>query len=330
MSSESPKDTPADRSDEPFARGRIQWGRPPQTTFRVGPLPSAGATPPPPRSASAAGILTGSMIPSARPAESAPLAPEESIAAPVEAEAIVPPPPLDPEPEPVVEPVFEAVAPEPVVEPEPVVTPEPEPVAAARPQEIVIEPEAAEPAVTVPPLSGEAKPAARPRELPSVVVTPTLYATMGAAVQKVTKGDRWTVVAGVVAVVVIGGFIWLATLPGPRPVAEGPTPLAAGAAPLDDTPLVEETFAPAEVEDSAPAARAPAAAAPVAATPAPATVAPRRPATTPATPIVIAPTQTAPRPYIETAPLVIDPPTPAEPAETDPDAPIVTRPQPLD
>lgn len=322
MSSEPPKDTPADSPTEPFARGRIQWGRPPQQVFRAGPLPSGGAAPrPAPRSAPAADFLTGSMVPPARPAPVAAEAPTEA-APPVEAEAIVPPPPLEPESEPVIEPVFETLAPK----PEPVVEP-----AAAAPQEIVIEPEAAEPAVTVPPpLSSDPQPTAKPRELPSVVVTPTLYATMGAAVQKAAKGGRWTIVAGVAAVVIIGGFIWLATLPAPQPVDDAPTPLAAGAVPIIETPLIEEAPPPAAVTASTPtpAAPAPSAAVPAATASGPVPTAPRRP--TSSAPIVIAPTETAPRPYIETAPLVVDPPTSAEPAQTDPDAPITTRPQPLD
>ena len=40
--------------------------------------------------------------------------------------------------------------------------------------------------------------------------------------------------------------------------------------------------------------------------------------------------ETAPRPYIETEPLVVEPPTAAAPAQSDPEAPIATRPQPLD
>lgn len=318
MSSETPPGPPAeDRPSEPFARGRIVWSRPPQPVFRVGALRDVAPAPAArPVRRPGAGILTGSMIPPTRAAapaiEPVPEAPVEPVV-----EAVAPQPePIAPEPEPVVE----AVAPE----PEPV-APESEPTPA--PQEIVIEPEAAEPAVTVPPpLSTEAKPTARPRELPSVVVTPAIYATMGAAMQKVAKGDRWPIVAGVAALVVIGGFIWLATLPAPQPVAPAPTPLVADAAPLEETTVVEEvapaTGRPATVR---------AASAPRPATAAPVTDPPRRP--TPAAPVVVvapAPVEAAPRPYIETAPLIVEPPTPAAPAPADPDAPIATRPQPLD
>lgn len=309
MSSETPKGPPADRLTEPFTRGKITWGRPPQAVFQVGPLPRATAAPlvtPPPARATGASILSGSMVPPAKPAS-----------------APVPQPEFDgPEFEPVVEP--EVVAPSP--EPEPLVL-EPEPVAAA--PEIVVEPETPEPAVTVPPpLSSEARPAAEPRKLPSVVVTPAIYATVGAAIEKVTKKDRWLVVAAVAAIVVTGGFIWLATLPAPQPVDD-----AAGPALVAEAPLVEQT-PPVEAPTparTAPAETASASAAPATAAPAP--TAPARPAQTrpaPAAPIVVTPpVEAAPQPSIEIAPLVVEPPTPAEPAPTNPDAPVSTAPQPL-
>gem|GEM_PF-4863817 len=210
---------------------------------------------------------------------------------------------------------------------EPVAEPVADPVVATpAPQEIVIEPEAPEPAVTVPPpLSSEARPAAKPRSLPSVVVTPAIYASVGAAIQKAAKGDRWLILAGLAAVAVIGGFIWLATLPAPQPVAPAPTPLV-----QPEAPLVEE---PAPVETSAPTtASRPRVVEPAAASPAP-RFTPRPSATVPAArpPVVIAtpPVEPAPRPYIETAPLVVEPPTPAAPAQTNPDAPVSTAPQPL-
>ena len=314
MSSEPPKDTTEERPTEPFARGRIQWGRPPQQVFRVGPLPQAQGRPQVrPARGSGAGILSGSMIPQARPAAAPEV--EPAPVPPVEAEAA---------PEVVASPGAEPAAPPPV--PEPVSAPAPEPVAAA--SEMVVEPEEPEPVVTVPPLSEQAKPTAKPRSLPSVVVTPAIYASVGAAMQKVTKKDRWLVIAGIAAVVVIGGFVWLATLPGPQPVDPTPTPMIAEA-PAADTPMAADA-PPAEVAATpvapATAARSAPAADPVA-TPAPE---PRR--ATPPAPVTAAPApvETAPRPYIETAPLVVEPPTPAAPAPTDPEAPIATRPQPLD
>ena len=306
MSSEPPKDTPEDRPTEPFARGRIQWGRPPQQLFQVGPLPQAQGRPQArPARGSGAGILSGSMIPQARSAA----APEVEAAAvpPVEAKAA---------PEVVAPPVAEPAAPPPA----------PEPVAAA--SEMVVEPEEPEPPVTVPPLSGQAKPTAKPRSLPSVVVTPAIYASVGAAMQKVTKKDRWLVVAGIAAVVVIGGFIWLATLPGPQPVDPTPTPMVAET-PAADTPMAADA-PPAEVAPT-PVAPVTAARSAPAADPVP-TPAPEPRRATPSDTVVVAPApvETAPRPYIETAPLVVEPPTPAAPPPTDPEAPIATRPQPLD
>lgn len=166
---------------EPFTRGRIEWSRPPRPVFRVGPLPrpevAPGAAPPPRKPG--AGILTGSMIP---PRRVAPDIPEPAAVSPSEAEA----------------------APE---------APEPAPPPPPPPLERIVEIEPAEMTETVAPLSGNPEPAVAPRSLPSVVVTPTLYATVGAAIQTVKKNDRWIVVAAVAAVVITAGFVWLATLP---------------------------------------------------------------------------------------------------------------------
>lgn len=198
---------------EPFTRGRIEWSRPPQTVFRVGPLPQAPAVPlttsrltGTPSSRPGAGVLSGSMIPTARPVE--------------------PEPPL----------------PEPAPEPEPVpeLEPEPEPRPAPRVEQIV-EIEPAESVETVPPLAGEAPPVAEPRSLPSVVVTPTLYATVSAAVATVKPRDRWKLAtAAVAAVVITAGFVWLATLPG-----GGGAPLDLDAPPPAASPVPAASPAPA-------------------------------------------------------------------------------------
>ncbi|MBU2380873.1 MAG: hypothetical protein KJ824_17095, partial [Alphaproteobacteria bacterium] len=233
MSSETPQDPGKSGAAQPFARGRIQWGRPPQPIFQVGPLPRAAggvaniASPP---GRTGAGILRGSMVPPAAPVE--------------------PPPP--PEAEVAPEPVADTVA-----SPEPKPEPEPEPVTA--PAEIVAEVEEAEPAVTVPPpLSGEAAPVAEPRRLPSVVVTPAIYAGVSAAIQKVTGKDRWVIVAAVVAVLVTGGFIWLATLPagGAGGVDQtAPTPVATPT--LDPAPLPVEAEVATVARPAAPTAQPP-------------------------------------------------------------------------
>lgn len=315
MSSETPEGPSEDRPTEPFARGRIQWSRPPQPVFHAGPLPQGRSRPQArPAPGVGGGILSGSMIPQARSAPVPEPEPEPEAAPPPLVEDVVVESP--PEPVAAATPEAETVAAQPAPEPRPV---EPE---------IVIEAAPPEPEVTEPlPSSGKAKPGTRTRSLPSVVVTPAIYASVGAAMQKVAKNDRGLLAAGVAAVAVIGGFVWLATLPAPQPVDQGPTPMIA------ETPtLTEEGL----TEDAPPAAAtAPAPAAVARPTPAPVTAraqAPEpRPTTRPA-PVVVTPrsVETAPRPYIETAPLVVEPPTPAAPPPSDPEAPIVTRPQPLD
>uniref|UniRef100_UPI0035B0EF2D hypothetical protein n=1 Tax=Brevundimonas sp. TaxID=1871086 RepID=UPI0035B0EF2D len=98
---ETPTPTQPEKSGEPFARKSITWGRMPQTTFHVGPVPLApdplarikvpprpqgqgqaqaqAQTPAQPQRATApraglgavpraGGILAGSLVPQARPA----------------------------------------------------------------------------------------------------------------------------------------------------------------------------------------------------------------------------------------------------------------------
>jgi len=369
-------DRPEGAAPEPFVRGRIVWGRPPETVFRTGPLPRAPQSWGQPAPRPASDIFTGSMIPPrAAPPVEAPLPgerpPVEEVATPVEPREPVatrprrarktapvsePTPAPEPEPEAVEATLVEArseptpeptpeVMPEPTPEviPDPIAEPipdpvietltEPEPVRPATPPrptvEIIVEPEAPEQIDTLPPpLSGAAPRQADPRAMPSVVVTPTLYARVEAVVEKVSKKDRWLVAAAVGAVIVTGGFIWLATLPsGDAPALDmdAPPPAAPGA----EVPVpVEVTPPPVVVETGAPA-------------PAPLT-ARREPAPTVRPPAVSpAPVQTPPAltpqasqpvevPAIEPAPLVVEPPTTAAPAPTDPDAPIETRPQPLE
>lgn len=372
-------------SPEPFVRGRIVWGRPPETVFRAGPLPRPPQSwtqpmrPQPPRPAApprpAGDIFTGSMIPRAAPetafgippdvepepiaeptptedavakprrsrktttAKAAPVAEPAADASVVEeAPAAEPEPPVveayvEPAPEASAEPILETI-----VEPEPIRP-------AARPTpavEIIVEPEAPEQIDTMPPpLSTAHNQTADPRAIPSVVVTPTLYAQVGAVIEKVKTNDTWRIAAVVGAVVVIAGFVWVATLPAgdapaldmdaPPPAAPGAeVPVAIEAAPVP-TPETAPTVAPSvaappAVERAAPTPVAPSTrparpaattgGTPVAPAPAPRTVA--APVTEPVTP-----------PAIDTAPLVVEPPTAATPAPTDPDAPIATRPQPL-
>ncbi|WP_029416051.1 hypothetical protein [Brevundimonas bacteroides] len=365
-------------SPEPFVRGRIVWGRPPETVFRAGPLPRPPQSwtqpmrPQPPRPAApprpTGDIFSGSMIPRAAPeaafdippvVEPEPVeTPPEPAAKPrqtrkaaeakgaplAEPAAETPPvsPPAQPEP-PVVEDYAEP-KPEPEAPAEPILETivEPEPVRpAARPApavEIIVEPEAPEQIDTMPPpLSTTQNQTADPRAIPSVVVTPTLYAQVGAVIEKVKTNDTWRIAAVVGAVVVVAGFVWVATLPaGDAPALDmdAPPPAAPGA---EVTPTIEA--APALVAEPVPTvtAEAPEPAVVERATPVVAATRPARPApatsatTSQPAPRVVTPPVAEPvtPPVIDTAPLAVEPPTAATPAPTDPDAPIATRPQPL-
>lgn len=383
-----PPGQPQDGSSEPWSRGRIVWGRPPETVFRTGPLPRppqswSQPTPRPQASAArpAGDIFSGSMIPRAAPSTAVdlppvtdtdvlvePPAPEPTVE-PVTAKsrrtrkattaqppktdsvtdigrvaeispAVETPPTISPEPIETapVEPVAETIV-EPITEPISEVIVEAEPV---RPQtrpapavEIIVEPEAADQIDTVPPpLSTDQKAAADPRAIPSVVVTPTLYATFGAVIEKVKTNDTWRIAAVVGALVVTAGFVWLATLPSgdaPPLDMDAPPPAAPGleASVLDEPAPVAAGEAQPESEPVAPSSQS------VEAVRLPPPVATTRPAATASAPtasprIAPAPAVEAPvSPDIETAPLIDDRPTAAAPPPTDPDAPMQTRPQPL-
>ncbi len=361
-----------DTVPEPFVRGRIVWGRPPETVFRTGPLPRPPESwtqpfrpAPPPRPAGS--ILSGSMIPRAAPSAdfdilptlepepveptpaeptpkprrarkaAAPLAETSAVAAPVEA----PPAPDVPVEPPVVEAYAESETETPsepiletIVEAEPVRP-------AARPApavEIIVEPEAPEQIDTMPPpLSTAQGQTADPRAIPSVVVTPTLYAQVGAVIEKVKTNDTWRIAAVVGALAVTVGFIWLATLPSgdaPPLDMDAPPPAAPGAAAppaIEAAPVPSAETAPPAVAD---VTEAPVPVPPARAAPPTETARPARPDTTTATtptPRIVTPPATVPStpPVIETAPLIVEPPTAATPPPTDPDAPIETRPQPL-
>ncbi|MGH7028635.1 MAG: hypothetical protein ACREEF_15000, partial [Brevundimonas sp.] len=68
----------ADDQSVPFARRQVQWGRPPQTVFRAGPLPrGTGLMPPLPEAPKPAprpaasrpasgGVFSGSLVPQRR------------------------------------------------------------------------------------------------------------------------------------------------------------------------------------------------------------------------------------------------------------------------
>lgn len=313
----APANVSTDR-EAPFARKAITWGRMPQTTFHVGPVPVApdplarikvppraqgqgqiqgqGQARPSPRpTASGASILSGSLIPQARPQPATPPVAEPKLSDPAPAASRQP---------------DLAVRPLPGAEPE-----RPAPKIEAAPAPVVAAPSAA----------------------PGPVLA-------RAGTRKTSRLPLY-VGAGIVAVLVIAGGLWFALRPDAAPVAPATVPAVA---PSDATPVLQDS---APLAEDAPPAVAPA----PAVTSAPGETvsrpveqtAPRR-AASPTAPTNSAPPQRssapveaapapveAPPPAIETAPLVVvTPPAPAptaaRPAQTDPDAPVVTRPQPLD
>ncbi len=202
---------------------------------------------------------------------------------------------------------------------------QPEPAAVARAQEVLVESEPVAPTPAAPSFATNDAQTAKPRSVPSVVVTPARYAGVTAALETVSNKDRWIIVSVVAAVLVTGGFIWLATLPAGEPAAidlNAAPPSAPGVIPetIDAEPA-GEAAAPSVVARTAPVETTPApTVSPVAPAPRPRVVAPARQAA--------AETPTpAPAPTIETAPLVVEAPPPAQPLPTDPEAPIPTQPQ---
>ncbi|MBD3837148.1 MAG: hypothetical protein IE911_10755, partial [Brevundimonas sp.] len=198
----APANAPTDR-DAPFARKAITWGRMPQTTFHVGPVPVApdplarikvpprpqgqgqgqaqGQTRPSPRpAASGANILSGSLIPQARPQPTPPPVPEApgpqaQTPAPDHARTASPQPDL-------------TVRPLPGAEPE---QPAPQ-----------VETTAA------PPVAHEAAPA-------PVVAAPAVSPRPVLARAGTRKASRLPlyVGAGIAAILVIGGGVWFALRP---------------------------------------------------------------------------------------------------------------------
>lgn len=306
---------------EPFRR-LVVWGRPPATVFRTGPLPKGtglSAMPGPPRMPVGPGILTGSMIPRATPTpDSAPApAPARPAPVPAPAQAQVPAAPR-------VAPMDHAadltVRPLPSLKSEPVAP-------AADLQRGAL------PAFL--PTGGEAAGnTAGPRPQ-----GPT-------SARRIT--NRMPLYAGIalaaLAVLALGAWIWT------RPPATAPAPAA--------TVVAAETLPSVPVPAIPPAAIVPAETPPApviaeaAGTPGPATPAPAlRPVTPPPAavrppPVGVrpagpapapAPARVTPPPVVVTAPLIeIAPapapgpqPTAAERPQTDPDAPVLTRPQPI-
>ncbi len=323
---------------QPFRR-QVEWGRPPATVFRAGPLPrgerlaplpeppvptAATALSPAPRPAtpparSAASILSGSMIPRAAPARPTPDAPTQR-AAPAADPAAGRAPALDPG-------STAAGAAQPMRQPDLTVRPLP----AAEGSRATAVPRVPEPALVRPQPAVPREPAApvrtqRPGRLP-------LYAGAAAALVAGLGLGAWWLSRGAPATPEAAPAT--AADVAPMPVTRAPE--AAGS-PADATPLPASPgsagIAAAATPPAGPApAPGPTPAAPRASEPQPgsptlanrpgvaAVTPPPAPANDPPL-IVVAPSEPAPPPG--------PPPTAAERPPADPDAPITTRPQPLD
>lgn len=312
---------------EPFRRP-MAWGRPPPTVFRAGPLPTGTGLPPrpqQPRMPVGPGILTGSMIPRATPGPAPEAAPTPAPSVPVP--ATVP-----------ARSSAKATVARPAGQRE-------TPAAAAAPIEHAadltvralpaLQSERAAPAAAQ---HGDALTAAQP------VVTGEVANAAGQRPQGPASARRITnpmplyagIAVAALAVLALGAWIWT------RP-AKVPPPEAAVAAAETMPSVPVPAIIPAETLPRVVAAEA-------AVTPEPATPGPGlRPATPlpaavrpPAVgprPIVSAPTpaprSVAPPPAVVTIPLIAVAPAPApqptaaERPQTDPDAPVTTRPQPI-
>ncbi|MBB5747314.1 hypothetical protein [Brevundimonas variabilis] len=332
MSSDRPDDTSAApetetpvpaRSATPFVRAPMQWGRPPQVVFQAGPLPRGQRleplpeTPsqPPPRpvapqvrqaSAFGGSIHSGSLIPRARPSAATGPLPTSAPARPTPT----------PTPEAVAAPLPpRAEAPVATRAPQ---TPPPPPAEPAPSTRLAVEAPAFE--SSAPPADGVQNP-------PSVRARPA---------------SRTPIYAGIAAVAVIGvaAAAWFAFRPGSATTPEIPVPAASITTPPAAPAQVAASVPDVEPDPAEPnAVEAPPPASPIASGPSPsATPASNRPvaAIRTASP---ARTESVPSsqpqaPAIVVAPLepvpAGPPPTVAQPSQTDPDAPILTRPQPLD
>ncbi len=291
MSSEPPKTNPA-QSIEPFRKGKITWGRPPQPVFQVGPLPRAAGPAPvappaaPPPAAPRPNILTGSLIPSARPVEQAS---KLETAPPAEPETGFDPFALSEEED-------AAPAPLPIVD------------------DVQTE------AVASPPVE------------PAVVSPVFVQAPVARATSAPAAGSRrWAILAGGVALLVVIGVVWLSLRPSSEPAQPAPPVLAESPVvqPAIPAPAPPPAVTASSDPDPEPATETAPADVPAAPTTRPAATPP--PPVRQAAPTVVVPSPPVPTPSprIETAPLVVQPPTAATPAPSDPDAPIATRPQPL-
>ena len=322
-----PKPTP---SAEPFRRHAV-WGRPPQTTFRAGPLPRGGQLAPlpkPPPAGPAVIATPSSAVPPQRPAQPVGTRPDIFSGSMIPRPAYKPMPALPTQTQ--TQPARPTPA-TPVVESSladqtPDLTVRPLPSAAA------VKPE--EPA------------AAPPVEHQPVIAAPTPSTATVQVATEHSRGpntpNRLPLFAGAaVAAVAVGaaGIWWINRAPDapvtPVPEVVAPTVVT----PVLAVPATETAPPPAvspAVSDPAPATATPRPGANAATTTAPVRPVPST-ASRPAPAVTTTPT---PAPTVQTpAPVVIEiaptqpaspPPTTAAPPTSDPNAPVVTRPQPLD
>lgn len=345
----TPSPGPAPAQPQPFERKPAQWGRMPATTFHVGPVPvapnpldrlpnppprkppvqgqSAGqglnfspaegrapARPPAPAPAQrSGGIMSGSLIPQTRPA-SAKAATSKSEPSPAGPDL--------------------TVRPLPVAKTAPVSPPHPEPTPTA-----TIEQDLAP--VTV---------AETPKVIEVAPATPQAASPRRAASRQSASRLPLLIGAGAAAALVIGGGLWFALRSQPAQEAPPVSPPEA-VAPVSPPPAEQ----PQDVQQPLPTAPTPPATAPAAAPAAPnaarTTTSPARAATpqtvtstvqqqhqspraaSPSAPTTQAPASGAAA-AVEPPVVVVVPqasaPTPARAPQTDPNAPVVTRPQPLD
>lgn len=379
--------TPQEGAGQPFRRGQITWGRPPQAVFRAGPLPRDEgmarlmAMPPHPQAKPATPRISGSSA-SGLGGGNIPMAAQLS-AAPAQAPQPAPKPAPQPAPQPAqpapsLRPanflggslVPGANLPRPRPAPAPAPTPEAEPVKVPEPapepvkNETIEAPRLEAPAQPTPEPKPEPKSELQPTSATPEVVVPSraddtparsklpLILLAGAGVLALAAGayllsqNRAADSAAPVpeqGAVLEGPSGEVATLP--EPVVEGDAPSVAPAATATDTvsrsnPDLTPAPQAAAQRPATPAASATPAPRPQATAPAASTPAPRpapqqaAPQTTPQTQIQTRPAPAQPAPVVTVTPPAAEPsgppPTVASAPPSDPDAPVVTRPQRLD
>lgn len=322
------------RSTSPdFGRTPIQWGRPPPVTFRTGPLPKAmewPATPPSAGRQKPAGALTPTQGQSQSRTPAAPRA-SGILSGSLAPRTAQPPvrellPPLPEPPQDAVENAASATASSP---PLPTSTPEP-------PTDMTVRP--------LPPADAliPSPSALAPEPIAIAPLDATMLETVAARPRRNarTKSVPLYVGLGVAALAVIAVAVWLMTRTPGAPEAPVATAAATPDATLPAAPAIATPPVSAPLVAEAPVAapvRAPsrlAAETPVA-SPTTTPQAPSRPrASAPQAQTAAPAASPVEAPVIATQPLVVvpiaPPPTAARAAPADPDAPVVTRPQPLD